>query len=145
MEGESWWPQGVALSSIDEALESGEVSTKWGTVACWDVQECFKPEWWASAKEGAWGVIEELRPTVIDVVQSEGNRALIRLDDTHIALVYSIPTSNRTSSLQQKNEVRSILQSTRLLLPIGGLLLDGKDALLAVSYTHLTLPTTPYV
>ena len=130
MEGESWWPQGVALSSIDEALESGEVSTKWGTVACWDVQECFKPEWWASAKEGAWGVIEELRPNTIDVVQSEGNRALIRLDDTHIALAYSIPTSNRTSSLQQKNEVRSILQSTRLLLPIGGLLLDGKDALL---------------
>ena len=130
MEGESWWPQGVALSSIDEALESGEVSTKWGTVACWDVHECFKPEWWASAKEGAWGVIEELRPNTIDVVQLEGNRALIRLDDTHIALVYSIPTSNRTSSLQQKNEVRSLLQSTRLLFPIGGLLLDGKDALL---------------
>ncbi|MGB1798484.1 MAG: hypothetical protein ACPHM4_04310 [Candidatus Poseidoniaceae archaeon] len=130
MEGESWWPQGVALSSIDEALESGEVSTKWGTVACWDVQDCLKSEWWTSTKKGVWGVVGELRPTVIDVVQSEGNRALLRLDDTHIALVYSIPTSNRTSSLQQKNEIRSILQSTRLLLPIGGLLLDGKDALL---------------
>ena len=89
MEGESWWPQGVALSSIDEALESGEVSTKWGTVACWDVQECFKPDWWASAKEGVWGVVGELRPTVIDVVQSEGNRALIRLDD---CLLYTSPS-----------------------------------------------------
>ncbi|MGB1792940.1 MAG: hypothetical protein ACPHMS_03555, partial [Candidatus Poseidoniaceae archaeon] len=76
MEGESWWPQGVALSSIDEALESGEVSTKWGAVACWDVQECFKPEWWTSTKKGVWGVVGELRPTVIDVIQSEGNRAL---------------------------------------------------------------------
>ena len=130
MEGESWWPQGVAVSSMNDALESGEVVTKWGTVACWNVQECFKPEWWARAKEGEWGVVGELRPTVIDVVQSDGNRALIRLDDAHIALVYSIPTSNRTSSLYQKNDIRSLLQATRLLLPIGGLLLDGKDALL---------------
>jgi len=129
MEEESWWPQGVAISSMEQTLDSGKVDTKWGAVACWDVRKCLVQEWWSSSKKDSWGGLNELNPSSIEVVRTDGNRTLIRLDDSHIALAYSIPTSNRTSSLHRNSDVRSAVQSTNVLLPTAGFLVDGKDAL----------------
>jgi len=138
MEGELWWPQGIALPSMNEAIEAGHLETKWGAVSCWDVQECLQSEWWTSPKNGSWGVLKDVNPSTIEVVQRDGNRTLLLLDSSYIALAYSIPTSNRTSSLYQNKDINSRLQSTNLHLPIGGMLLNGKDALVVFTAGKLT-------
>jgi len=138
MEGELWWPQGIALPSMNEAIEVGHLETKWGAVSCWDVQECLQSEWWTSPKNGSWGVLKDVNPSTIEVVQRDGNRTLLLLDSSYIALAYSIPTSNRTSSLYQNKDINSRLQSTNLHLPIGGMLLNGKDALVVFTAGKLT-------
>ena len=142
MEGESWWPQGIAISSLEESLDSGKLTTKWGPVSCWDVRICLETTWWKQAKKDAWGILNELNPTSIEILLNDGNRTMMQLDETYIALAYSIPTSNRTSSLHQTSNLRSALTSTNLLFPIGGLLLDGNDALLIFPHAELT-ETTP--
>lgn len=138
MEGELWWPQGIALPSMNEAIEAGHLETKWGAVSCWDVQECLQSEWWTSPKNGSWGDLKDVNPSTIEVVQRDGNRTLLLLDSSYIALAYSIPTSNRTSSLYQNKDINSRLQSTNLHLPIGGMLLNGKDALVVFTAGKLT-------
>ena len=145
MEGEYWWPEGIAISSMDEAIEAGQLETKWGTVSCWDVQESLQSEWWSSPKNGSWGVFGDIKPTTIEVVQMDGNRTLLLLDSSYIALAYSIPTSNRTSSLLQKMDIHSRLQSTNLHLPLGGMLLDGKDALVVFPAGKLTEPSPEWL
>ena len=122
MEGESWWPQGVAVSSFDEALNTGQLNTKWGVVPCWDIQKALTSEWWNQPKEGVWGEFDDIKPSSIEVIHRDGNQTLLRLDESYIALAYSIPTSNRTSSLHQKPNLKSALESTKLLMPIGGFL-----------------------
>lgn len=138
MEGELWWPQGIALPSMNEAIEAGHLETKWGAVSCWDVQECLQSEWWTSPKNGSWGVLKDVNPSTIEVVQRDGNRTLLLLDSLYFALAYSIPTSNRTSTLHQNKDINSRLQSTNLHLPIGGMLLNGKDALVVFTAGKLT-------
>lgn len=138
MEGELWWPQGIALPSMNEAIEAGHLETKWGAVSCWDVQECLQSEWWTSPKNGSWGVLKDVNPSTIEVVQRDGNRTLLLLDSLYFALAYSIPTSNRTSTLHQNKDINSRLQPTKLHLPIGGMLLNGKDALVVFTAGKLT-------
>lgn len=138
MEGELWWPQGIALPSMNEAIEAGHLETKWGAVSCWDVQECLQSEWWTSPKNGSWGVLKDVNPSTIEVVQRDGNRTLLLLDSLYFALAYSIPTSNRTSTLHQNKDINSRLQPTNLHLPIGGMLLNGKDALVVFTAGKLT-------
>ena len=62
----------------------------------------------------------------------------MQLDETHLALAYSIPTSNRTSALHRTANLQSALVSTNLVLPIGGFMLDGNDALLIFPNAELT-------
>ena len=142
MEDELWWPQGIAISSYEEALTSGELRTKWGTVPCWDVGNCLDSSWWKQAKKDSWGILAELSPASIEILREDENRTLMQLDETHLALAYSIPTSNRTSALHRTANLQSVLMSTNLLLPIGGLLLGGNDALLIFPHSKLT-ETTP--
>ncbi len=138
MEDESWWPQGVAVSSFDEALNMGQLNTKWGVVPCWDIQKALTSEWWNQPKERIWGEFNDIKPSSIEVIRRDGNQTLLRLDESYIALAYSIPTSNRTSSLHQKPNLKSALESTKLLMPIGGFLIDGKDALVVFSNAEFT-------
>ena len=138
MADESWWPHGVAISSIKEALDSGELRTKWGTVSCWDVNKCCSPEWWNQPKQHAWGAFDDVKPSFVEVIRTEGNRTLLRLDTTHIALAYSIPTSNDTSSIARRSKLKAALQSTPILIPTGGLLIDEKDAVLLFSHAAFT-------
>ena len=78
MEDEPWWPRGIAISSMDEAIEVGQLETKWGAVSCWDVQACLQSEWWVSQKDGSWGVFDDIKPSTIEVVQTDGNRTLMQ-------------------------------------------------------------------
>ena len=145
MEDELWWPQGIALTSMAEAIEAGQLETKWGPVPCWDVQACLQSEWWTSPKNDSWGVFGDIKPSTIEVVQTDGNRTVMLLDASYIALAYSIPTSNRTSSLHQNKDIHSRLQSTNLHLPVGGMLLDGKDALVVFPAGNLTEPSPEWL
>ncbi len=138
MADESWWPHGVAISSIKEALDSGELRTKWGTVSCWDVNKCCLPEWWNQPKQHAWGAFNDVKPSFVEVIRTEGNRTLLRLDTTHLALAYSIPTSNDASSIARRSKLKAALKSTPLHIPTGGLLIDEKDAVLLFSNAEFT-------
>ncbi len=145
MEDDPWWPRGIAISSMDEALEVGKLETKWGAASCWDIQACLQSDWWTSQRDGTWGVFDEINPSTIEVVRTDGNRTLIKLDESYLALAYSIPTSNRTSSLHQNKDIHSRLQSSNLHLPIGGMLLNGKDALVVFPAGILTEPSPEWL
>ncbi len=145
MEDDPWWPRGIAISSMDEALEVGKLETKWGAASCWDIQACLQSDWWVSQRDGTWGVFDEINPSTIEVVRTDGNRTLIKLDESYLALAYSIPTSNRTSSLHQNKDIHSRLQSSNLHLPIGGMLLNGKDALVVFPAGVLTEPSPEWL
>jgi hypothetical protein len=90
----------------------------------------LEPSWWNQPREHAWGCFADVQPSTIDVLQTDGNVMLMRLDDTYLAMTYSIPTSNRISKLHQQKRLRTSLESTNLLMPVGGVLLEGKDAVL---------------
>lgn len=145
MEDEPWWPQGIAISSVEAALQSGKLETRWGTVSCWDVEKSQDVAWWKQPIQGAWGELDAIIPSSIEVILKDSNRTLMRLDNTHIALAYSIPTSNRSSSLQQKSNLKEALKSTNLLIPIGGFLIDGSDALLVFKNGELCEATPEWL
>ncbi len=130
MEGESWWPQGIAISSLGDALDLGQLKTKWGTVPCWKVNECLDTDWWLASKKHTWGEFDNVQPTKIELVRNDANVTVMRLDDSHLAMAYAIPTSNRSSALSQQNNLKTAVESTNLLLPTGGMSIGGKDALL---------------
>ena len=101
MEDESWWPQGIAISSYRRSTKSRPVAYQMGSRVLLGCPQLSLSSWWKQAKKDAWGVLAELSPTSIEILREDGNRTLMQLDETHLALAYSIPTSNRTSSLHR--------------------------------------------
>ena len=154
MEEASWWPRGLAIGSIDDAISNQEITTKWGKLSCFDVRETREPSWWNKQDNGCWGSFSELNVRSVKPILQQGNYTLLQLDEAYTALVYSIPTSDSTSMLARKSAWASALESTSILLPVAGMRIEGNDAVvvfprfdltydtdIAVSYTHLTLPT----
>ena len=46
MEEASWWPSGLARGSMQDALSNQELTTKWGTLSCFDVELAMEASWW---------------------------------------------------------------------------------------------------
>ena len=91
MEEVSWWPRGLALGSIDDALSNQELTTKWGKLSCFDVRETMEPSWWNKQDNGCWGSFSKLKIESIKVIHQQGNHTFLQLDEAYTALVYSIP------------------------------------------------------
>lgn len=138
MEEASWWPRGLALGSIEDALSSHEIMTKWGKLSCFDAQETMKPSWWKNQENGCWGSFSKLNVRSVNVIYQQGNHTLLQLDEAYTALVYSIPTSDSTSMLARKSAWATALEPTSILLPIAGMTLEGNDAVVVFPRFDLT-------
>lgn len=138
MEEASWWPRGLALGSIEDALSSHEITTKWGKLSCFDAQETMKPSWWKNQENGCWGSFSKLNVQSVNVIYQQGNHTLLQLDEAYTALVYSIPTSDSTSMLARKSAWATALEPTSILLPIAGMTLEGNDAVVVFPRFDLT-------
>lgn len=138
MEEASWWPRGLALGSIEDALSSHEITSKWGKLSCFDAQETMKPSWWKNQENGCWGSFSKLNVQSVNVIYQQGNHTLLQLDEAYTALVYSIPTSDSTSMLARKSAWATALEPTSILLPIAGMTLEGNDAVVVFPRFDLT-------
>lgn len=138
MEEASWWPRGLALGSIEDALSSHEIMTKWGKLSCFDAQETMKPSWWKNQENGCWGSFSKLNVQSVNVIYQQGNHTLLQLDEAYTALVYSIPTSDSTSMLARKSAWATALEPTSILLPIAGMTFEGNDAVVVFPRFDLT-------
>lgn len=138
MEEASWWPRGLALGSIEDALSSHEITTKWGKLSCFDAQETMKPSWWKNQENGCWGSFSKLNVQSVNVIYQQGNHTLLQLDEAYTALVYSIPTSDSTSMLARKSAWATALEPTSILLPIAGMTFEGNDAVVVFPRFDLT-------
>ena len=92
MEEASWWPSGLARGSMQDALSNQELTTKWGTLSCFDVELAMEASWWNEQEKGCWGLFSELNVQSVKRIQQQGNHTLLQLNDTYSALMYSIPT-----------------------------------------------------
>ena len=141
MEEASWWPRGLARGSIDDAISNQEITTKWGKLSCFDVRETREPSWWNKQDNGCWGSFSELNVQSVKQILQQGNHTLLQLDEAYTALVYSIPTSDSTSMLARKSAWASALKSTSILLPVAGMRIEGKDAVVVFPRFDLTYDT----
>ena len=141
MEEASWWPRGLAIGSIDDALSNQEITTKWGKLSCFDVRETREPSWWNKQDNGCWGSFSELNVQSVKQILQQGNHTLLQLDEAYTALVYSIPTSDSTSMLARKSAWASALESTSILLPVAGMRIEGNDAVVVFPRFDLTYDT----
>ena len=141
MEEASWWPRGLAIGSIDDALSNQEITTKWGKLSCFDVRETREPSWWNKQDNGCWGSFSELNVRSVKPILQQGNYTLLQLDEAYTALVYSIPTSDSTSMLARKSAWASALESTSILLPLAGMRIEGNDAVVVFPRFDLTYDT----
>lgn len=141
MEEASWWPRGLAIGSIDDAISNQEITTKWGKLSCFDVRETREPSWWNKQDNGCWGSFSELNVQSVKQILQQGNHTLLQLDEAYTALVYSIPTSDSTSMLARKSAWASALESTSILLPIAGMRIEGNDAVVVFPRFDLTYDT----
>ena len=141
MEEASWWPRGLAIGSIDDAISNQEITTKWGKLSCFDVRETREPSWWNKQDNGCWGSFSELNVRSVKPILQQGNYTLLQLDEAYTALVYSIPTSDSTSMLARKSAWASALESTSILLPLAGMRIEGNDAVVVFPRFDLTYDT----
>ncbi len=141
MEEASWWPRGLAIGSIDDAISNQEITTKWGKLSCFDVRETREPSWWNKQDNGCWGSFSELNVRSVKPILQQGNYTLLQLDEAYTALVYSIPTSDSTSMLARKSAWASALESTSILLPVAGMRIEGNDAVVVFPRFDLTYDT----
>ena len=138
MEEASWWPSGLARGSMQDALSNQELTTKWGTLSCFDVELAMEASWWDEQEKGCWGLFSELNVQSVKRIQQQGNHTLLQLNDTYSALVYSIPTGDSASMLARKSAWADALKSSSLLLPVAGMTLNGNDAILVFPNFELT-------
>lgn len=138
MEEASWWPSGLARGSMQDALSNQELTTKWGTLSCFDVELAMEASWWNEQEKGCWGLFSELNVQSVKRILQQGNHTLLQLNDTYSALVYSIPTGDSASMLARKSAWADALKSSSLLLPVAGMTLNGNDAILVFPHFELT-------
>ena len=138
MEEASWWPSGLARGSMQDALSNQELTTKWGTLSCFDVKLAMKASWWNEQEKGCWGLFSELNVQSVKRILQQGNHTLLQLNDTYSALVYSIPTGDSASMLARKSAWADALKSSSLLLPVAGMTVNGNDAILVFPHFELT-------
>ena len=89
----------------------------------------------------------------IPLVEAQEQRAEVLLDEVseslaqfdNISIPFTYELVNRKELIQQKEKGSLIIEGDAYLLELMGIkqLSDGTNK--PVSYTHLTLPTTPYV
>jgi hypothetical protein len=131
MDEPAWWPSGIALSSIDEALSEGTVRTSFGKTTVWDFEPYLQPNLWNSSLEvgvqwGDWNF--EVQTVEIQSVSKNG--LVVTLNDAYTASILPFGVGDDVSRLYRYEPWNSALVGHSVLLPIAGWTVDGNDRIL---------------
>ena len=140
MDEPAWWPKGIALSSPSEALAEGQLRTAYGRTEIWDFQNLQSPEGWASPpQEGTvWGDWKSGISTVETLAITPIGMTLL-LDSSIMAMIHPAHVGDDVSRLSRYDPWKKALIQHPILLPIGGLSVDGNDRVLLFPM-HDSLP-----
>ncbi|MDG1555376.1 MAG: hypothetical protein P8R00_03920 [Candidatus Poseidoniaceae archaeon] len=131
MDEPAWWPSGIALSSIDEAVSEGTVRTSFGKTTVWDFEPYLQPNHWNSSFElgvqwGDW----DFEVQTVEVHSVSKNGLLVVLNDAYTASILPFGVGDDVSRLSRYEPWNSALLGQSLLLPIAGWAVDGNDRIL---------------
>lgn len=131
MDEPAWWPSGIALSSIDEAISEGTVRTSFGKTTVWDFEPYLQPNLWNSSLEvgvqwGDWNF--EVQTVEIQSVSKNG--LVVTLNDAYTASILPFGVGDDVSRLYRYEPWNSALVGHSVLLPIAGWTVDGNDRIL---------------
>ena len=131
MDEPAWWPSGIALSSIDEALSEGTVRTSFGKTTVWDFEPYLQPNLWNSSLEvgvqwGDWNF--EVQTVEVQTVSKNG--LVVTLNDAYTASILPFGVGDDVSRLYRYEPWNSALVGHSVLLPIAGWTVDGNDRIL---------------
>jgi len=131
MDEPAWWPSGIALSSIDEAISEGTVRTSFGKTTVWDFEPYLQPNLWNSSLEvgvqwGDWNF--EVQTVEIQSVSKNG--LVVILNDAYTASILPFGVGDDVSRLYRYEPWNSALVGHSVLLPIAGWTVDGNDRIL---------------
>ena len=131
MDEPAWWPSGIALSSIDEAISEGTVRTSFGKTTVWDFEPYLQPNLWNSSLEvgvqwGDWNF--EVQTVEVQTVSKNG--LVVTLNDAYTASILPFGVGDDVSRLYRYEPWNSALVGHSVLLPIAGWTVDGNDRIL---------------
>ncbi len=131
MDEPAWWPSGIALSSIDEAISEGKVRTSFGKTTVWDFEPYLQPNLWNSSLEvgvqwGDWNF--EVQTVEVQTVSKNG--LVVTLNDAYTASILPFGVGDDVSRLYRYEPWNSALVGHSVLLPIAGWTVDGNDRIL---------------
>ena len=131
MDEPAWWPSGIALSSIDEALSEGTLRTSFGKTTVWDFEPYLQPNLWNSSLEvgvqwGDWNF--EVQTVEVQTVSKNG--LVVILNDAYTASILPFGVGDDVSRLYRYEPWNSALVGHSVLLPIAGWTVDGNDRIL---------------
>ena len=131
MDEPAWWPSGIALSSIDEAISEGTVRTSFGKTTVWDFEPYLQPNLWNSSLEvgvqwGDWNF--EVQTVEVQTVSKNG--LVVILNDAYTASILPFGVGDDVSRLYRYEPWNSALVGHSVLLPIAGWTVDGNDRIL---------------
>jgi len=131
MDEPAWWPSGIALSSIDEAISEGTVRTSFGKTTVWDFEPYLQPNLWNSSLEvgvqwGDWN----FEVQTVEVQSVSKNGLVVTLNDAYTASILPFGVGDDVSRLYRYEPWNSALVGHSVLLPIAGWTVDGNDRIL---------------
>ena len=123
---------GIEVLLSEEELRSGDSIV--ASVSAFDAAGNKK------SVNGAWNIDSELMP------EDQGDWMQLRPGPVGNYSIYATWFDNETQQVHQITTVVEVIpgELAKIILPASGTKVPS-DGVLAVSYTHLTLPTTPYV
>lgn len=131
MDEPAWWPSGIALSSIDEAVSEGTVRTSFGKTTVWDFEPYLQPNLWNSSLEAGvqWGDWD-FEVQTVEVQSVTKNGLVVTLNQTYTASILPFGVGDDVSRLSRYEPWNSALVGHSVLLPSAGWTVDGNDRIL---------------
>ena len=128
-----WFPSGLTDQAYDPSIFSEGLPSPWGRFYGWDWTAATSSTWWNQPSNATWG---EWPSEVNNVHLLEHTRhsVIVDLDGQFIAHLFPFQTGYDVSTLALFQPWREALSNAPLLMPVGGMKLEGGD--MAVIYPH---------
>ena len=126
MDESPWWPSGI-IHEDSESFDSGKIRTEFGTLYCWNYQDCLTVDWWAqvpsqSAIVGTWPEVTE-----VSILREDRKGLLLQINAEQIARVLPFSVGNDLSRMVRHEPWNNALQSQPVILPSMVYFTEGND------------------
>ena len=134
-----WYPSGLTSEPLDPSTLELGLRTPWGRIRGWNYSEAMDKSWWQKSPGSWWGFWPK-KVDSVRVVAHVQNKIIVALDEEFIVHIYPLQTGYDVSTLVRYEPWEKILQSKRVLLPMGGLRNDNGDQMCMFPYHEIHSP-----